>query len=102
MSAQRKEAMGRMWVRAVKGHRATRDLTVPCRRAEPQASLREALRTLDIGMPMWLSRHQADWDAFALTRFLPEHFLESVDFDRLEVSYIAPDEERKPRPIQED
>jgi hypothetical protein len=94
----KKNATGRLWLRAIRGHRATRDLTVPCQRGEPQAALREAMRTLDLSMPLWLPRHQADWDAFSLTRFLPEHFMESVDFDRLEASYIAPDEQRKPQP----
>ena len=102
MSAKRKDEGGRMWLRAVKGHRAARDLTVPCRRADPQGALREAMHTLDLGMPMWLPRQQADWVSFGLTRFLPEHFLEPVDFDRLEVSYIAPDEDKKPKPTTQD
>ena len=98
MSKKQAEQAGRMWVRAIKGHRALKDVIVPCQRAEPIPALREALRTIDLGMPIWMPRHQADWDSFALTRFLPEHFMESVDFERLEVSYIAPDETRKPKP----
>ena len=98
MNKKQPEQAGRMWVRAIKGHRALKDVIVPCRRHEPLPALREALRTVDLGMPIWMARHQADWVSFGLTRFLPEHFLEPVDFDRLEVSYIAPDEDKKPKP----
>ena len=33
-------------------------------------ALRQALPQLDLSQPLWL-RHQADWDAYALTCFLP-------------------------------
>jgi hypothetical protein len=88
-------AGGRMWVRLVRGHRAVRDLVVPCVADEPLTALREAMHTMDLGMPVWLPRHQADWQSFRLTHFTQEHFMENVDFDRMEVSYIAPEEERK-------
>ncbi|NLI21251.1 MAG: hypothetical protein GX418_06880 [Clostridiales bacterium] len=96
MSDNARPGPGRMWIRLMRGHRALRDLLVPCRADEPLEALREAMHTLDLSMPVWLPRHQADWGSFALTRFLPEHFMDSVDFERMEVSYIAPDEERNP------
>ncbi|MDD3212929.1 MAG: hypothetical protein PHY64_04620 [Eubacteriales bacterium] len=86
---------GRLWVRLIRGHKAARDLTVPCSAADPLPALREAMHELDLGMPVWLPRHQADWKAFRLTHFSQEHFLEPVDFDRMEISYIAPESERK-------
>lgn len=86
-----------MWIRLIEGHRAVGDLTVPCEAGEPLIALREATRQLDLSMPVWLARHQADWKAFALTRFTQEHFMEPISFDRMEISYIAPDETRKPR-----
>ncbi|MCE5342164.1 MAG: hypothetical protein LLF96_01060 [Eubacteriales bacterium] len=87
---------GRLWVRLIRGHRAARDLIVPCSADNPLPALREAMHELDLSMPVWLPRHQADWEAFRLTRFTQEHFLDSVNFDRMEISYIAPEEERKP------
>ena len=90
-------AGGRLWVRLVREHRAVRDLTLPCRAEEPKAALREAMHTLDLSVPVWLPRHQADWDHFRLTRFTQEHFLDPIDFDRMEISYIAPESERKQR-----
>lgn len=88
-------APGRLWVRLMKRHRVERDATVPCTRDDPEAALRELLPKLDLSQPVWLPRHRADWDEYALTRFLPEHFMEAVPFDYMEISYIFPEDEKK-------
>ena len=95
MNPQNKPDGGRLWVRVVRHTRTVRDLTLPCERPDPLPALREAMHTLDLGMPVWLPRHQADWQSFGMTRFSPEHFLESVSFDRVEISYIAPEERKR-------
>ena len=102
MSARKKSSSGRMWIRLTTGHLVTGVVTVPCQRDNPSSALREGLHELDLGMPVWLPRHQTDWNAFGLTRFTQEHFLEKVDFDRMEISYIAPEEERKAPKFTED
>lgn len=43
-----------------------------------------------------MPRHRQDWEEYGLTRFLPDHFLESVSFDSMEISYIAPENAGKP------
>ena len=43
-------------------------------------------------MPLVVPRHQRDFADFRQLRFLPEHFLESVSFDRLELEYFDPQE----------
>ncbi len=96
MSERGKARQGRLWVRVLRGHRSVKDVTVPCARTAPLDALREAMRQADLSMPVWLPKHQADWEKFALARLKPEHFLESVDFDSVELSYIAPEGERKP------
>ncbi len=86
---------GRLWIRLVKKHRIAKDVLVPCTRETPQEALREALPKLDISQPLWLPRHQADWDEYALTRFRPEHFVDAVWFDSMEISYVYPEDEKK-------
>jgi hypothetical protein len=71
-------------------------MTVAASRNDPEAALKEALPALDLSQPMWLPRHRADWEEYAFTRFLPEHFVESIPFDRMEISYIFPEGEEKP------
>jgi hypothetical protein len=88
---------GRMWLRLMKNNRAKRDLIVSCDYRQPQLALREAMHELDLSMPVWLPRHQKDWQEFSLTHFTAEHFLDSINFDRLEISFIAPDDKQKKR-----
>ncbi len=43
---------------------------------------------LDIPRPIWLSKHETEIESFGRTSFLPDHFIESVPFDRFEVEFI--------------
>ena len=90
------ENRGRIWIRLMKKNQSLGDTVVPAPRNEPEAALREALTTLDISQPMWLPRHHLDWEEYAFTNFRPEHFVDSVPFDRLEVRYLFPEDEEKP------
>ena len=79
---------GRLWVRLIKHHRVERDALIECEHDGAEEALRELL-----------PRHRQDWDEYSLTRFRPEHFVESVDFDYMEVSFLfAGDEKKKGRP----
>lgn len=80
-----------LWVKEIRHHRIDRQATAPCTRDDPQDALEEACRRLDIPKPLWLDKHQREWDEFGMTRFLPDAFFESVSFERLEIEYIDPD-----------
>ena len=80
-----------LWVRTIRHYRIDRQIVVPSTRFDPQSALEEALHKMDISRPLWLDKNQREWDDFGQTRFLPDAFLESVDFDRLEIEYIDPD-----------
>lgn len=80
-----------LWVRTIRRHRIDRQVVEPCTRSDPQDALEAACRKLDIAKPLWLEKNQREWDDFGQTRFLPDAFLESVDFERLEIEYIDPD-----------
>ncbi|MBR5546381.1 MAG: hypothetical protein IKU70_05315 [Clostridia bacterium] len=88
---------GRLWVRLMKRHRVERDALIECEHENAEEALRELLPSLDLSQPMWLPRHRQDWEEYSLTRFRPEHFVESVDFDYMEVSFIFPEDEKKAR-----
>lgn len=90
------ENAGRLWIRLIKRHRIVKSVMADCTRDDPQTALRQVLPGLDLGQPLWLSRHQADWDEYALTRFLPDHFVEAFPYDSLEISYIYPEDESRP------
>ena len=84
-----------LWVKEIRHHRIDRQATAPCTRDDPQDALAEACRELDILKPLWLDKHQREWDEFGMTRFLPDAFFESVPFDRLEIEYIDPDAKKR-------
>ena len=88
---------GRLWVRLMKRHRVERDALIECEHDMAEEALRELLPSLDLSQPMWLPRHRQDWEEYSLTRFRPEHFVESVDFDYMEVSFIFPEDKKKSR-----
>ncbi|MBO2515752.1 MAG: hypothetical protein CW338_00550 [Clostridiales bacterium] len=84
-----------IWVRLMKRNRIEKDITQPCARDEWEGALEEACHRLDVPRPLVIDKHRRDWEAFSQTRFLPDHFIESVSFDRMEVEYINPEEKKK-------
>lgn len=86
---------GRLWIRLIKKQRIAKDIMTPCTRENPEDALREALPKLDLGQPIWMSKHYTDWNDYALTRFKPEHFVDPVWFDSMEISYVYAENEKK-------
>ena len=84
-----------IWVRLMHKTSIDRDVTVECAHEAWQESVDEACHQLDVPRPMILPRHERDWEQFNQARFLPEHFVEDVAFDRMEVEYIDPDKKKK-------
>lgn len=91
-----------LWLRTIRHHRIDRQAVEPCTRDNPHDALEEACRKLDISHPIWLDKNEREWEEFGQTRFLPDAFLDSVDFDRMEIEYIDPDAKKKrsKRPAQ--
>ncbi len=84
-----------IWVRLMHKTHIDRDATVPCAAADWQEALDAACRQLDVPRPIVLPRHERDWAQFSQARFLREHFIEDVDFDRMEVEFIDPDKKKR-------
>lgn len=88
---------GKLWVREIRKNKILRDVVVPCERGEWSQGLVAACHELDIGAPILVVRHERDFSEFGQARFLPEHFMEPVAFDRLEAEYFDPDEKKEKR-----
>lgn len=87
-----------LWLRTIRHHRMDRQHVEPCSRDDAQEALEAACRKLDISRPIWLDKHAREWEEFGQTRFLPDDFLEHVDFERMEIEFIDPDAKRKKSP----
>ena len=88
-----------IWVRLMRKTHIDRDVTIPCMYDEWQEALENACHQLDVPKPLLLARHERDWEEFSQVRFLKEHFMEDIPFDRMEVEYIDPDKKKKDNPL---
>ena len=84
--------MPRLWARIIQRHRIERQATFECRFEDVDDALTELCREFDIPRPIWLDKHRREYEEFRRTRFLPEHFMEEVPFQRLEIEYLDDDD----------
>ncbi|MDL2206537.1 hypothetical protein LJC33_06485 [Eubacteriales bacterium OttesenSCG-928-N13] len=80
--------MSRLWLKIIKRHRIDRQQTAPCVWEDKDASLRELAKDMDLPMPIWLNKHENEWKQYGRTAFLPEHFIEDVDFEQMEIEFL--------------
>ncbi len=83
--------MSRLWARIVRNQRIERQATANCAVEEVREALTELCREFDIPRPLWLDKHEREFGEFRRTRFLPEHFIEEVPFQRLEIEFLEDD-----------
>lgn len=80
--------MNRLWVKALKKHKIIANADVPCGWGEEKDVLREILREMDYPCPMWLDKHEKEFESFRRTVFKADHFIEEISFDELEVIFL--------------
>lgn len=80
--------MARLWARIIVKQRIAQQATVPCAPDGVGEALTELCHGFDIPCPLWLHKHEREFEAFRHTSFLPEHFMEEVPFQRLEIEYL--------------
>lgn len=87
-----------IWVRLMRRTHIEKDTTVECTPNTWQEALDAACHQLDVPRPILLPRHERDWEQFSQVRFLKDHFMEDVPFDRMEVEFIDPDKKKRNNP----
>ena len=80
--------MPRLWARIIRKQRIERQATAECAWEEVQDALTGLCHEFDIPRPLWLNKHEREFEEFRRTQFLPEHFMEDVPFQRLEIEYL--------------
>lgn len=91
--------MLKFWLRIYSNNKLVNDAVcdVDARKSQKdilEDSLKECCYQLDIPNPMIMKKHINDIKQYSLTRFLPDDFPESVDFDRVEIN-IFDDSKKK-------
>ncbi len=85
----------RLWARKMRGTKILASETEPCDPANPQEALMEICRRMDVPRPLWMSKHQKEYEAFSRTHFTQDHFVEHIPFSRLEIELFLPDGPQK-------
>lgn len=87
--------MARLWARIISKHRIERQATAECTLGGVEDCLIELCRDFDIPCPIWLHKHEHEFESFRHTAFLPEHFIEDVPFQRMEIEYLEDDGKKR-------
>lgn len=80
--------MSRLWMRVVTRHKIVKQAEAPCTVPEVLDVLTELCMKNDLPRPMWLNKHESEFGEFRRTAFTKEHFVEDVNFDRLEIEFL--------------
>lgn len=85
--------MFRLWAKIFKENRMLKD-TVICddtndtRTHKVFHAIDEVCYQFDLGKPIWLDSTVADFKRHSKTRFTSDNFIETIDFDYLEIQVI--------------
>lgn len=88
--------MFRLWAKEFKDNRMIRDMVVEDSSDETRThkvfnALDKVCHDFDLSKPMWLDSTIADFKRHDKTRFTHENFVDSIDFDYLEIHIIEED-----------
>lgn len=88
--------MFRLWARTFKDNRMLRDTCIADADADTRThkifhALDEVCNQFDLEKPIWLDKNIADFKRNSKTRFTQDNFIESIEFDYLEIQIIEED-----------
>ena len=88
--------MFRLWAKTFQNNRMLRDMTV-CDDTEDTRThkifraLDQVCSEFDLGKPIWLESNVEEFKRHKKTRFSQDNFVESIEFDYLEIHIIEED-----------
>lgn len=91
--------MFRMWAKIYKDNHMLKDMVVIndnpelTRTKKVFAALDEVCVEFDLGKPIWLDVNISEFKRVAKTRFREDNFIESIEFDFLEIQIIEKDDQ---------
>lgn len=88
--------MFRLWAKEFKDNHMRKDMTVEndtddTRTHKVFQAVEEVCYAFDLGKPIWLDSNVNEFKRHAKTRFTQDNFIESIDFDFLEIQIIEED-----------
>lgn len=88
--------MFRLWGKIFENNHLLRDIVIENNTPDTRthkifSALEEICYQLDLGKPIWLESNVAEFKRHKKTRFSQDNFVESIDFDYLEIHIIEED-----------
>ena len=88
--------MFRLWARTFQNNHMLRDTCIADGSGDTRThkvfrALEEVCYEFDLGKPIWLDKTVSDFKRHSKTRFTQDNFIESIDFDYLEIQVIEED-----------
>lgn len=88
--------MFRLWGKELKDNHLIKDFVIcddsnETRTHKVNNGLRDICYEFDLGVPIWLDKNINEFKRIAKTRFYSDSFVESIDFDYLEIKIIEED-----------
>lgn len=89
--------MFRLWAKEIKNTKLLRDMVVnndsagQSRTKKVFAALEEVCYAFDLSKPIWLDHNIEEFKRIDKTRFTSDNFIDSIDFDFLEIHVIEED-----------
>lgn len=88
--------MFRLWAKEFEDNHMRKDMTVEndtddTRTHKVFQAVEEVCYAFDLGKPIWLDSNVNEFKRHAKTRFTQDNFIESIDFDFLEIQIIEED-----------
>lgn len=88
--------MFRLWAKIFKDNHLLRDTVIANDKADTRThkvfdALHEVCMEFDLGEPVWLEQNIQDFKRHSKTRFTQDSFIESIEFDFLEIHVIEED-----------
>ncbi len=90
--------MFRLWAKEFKNNRMLRDMVVENkdpglnRTKKVFAAIDDVCYEFDLSKPIWLENNIAEFKRIDKTRFTSDNFIDSIDFDYLEIHVIEEDD----------
>ena len=86
----------RVWVKLMKNTHMIKETTIvrdeeDTRTHKVLHALEEACHTLDLSTPIWLEKNIRQFQRAAKTRFSQDNFIETIEFDYLELQILEED-----------
>ncbi len=86
----------RVWVKLMKNTHMIKETTIvrdeeDTRTHKVLHALEEACHTLDLSTPIWLEKNIKQFQRAARTRFSQDNFIETIEFDYLELQILEED-----------